>query len=543
MPWSRDVENERNTNKGGPVPESNQNAGERDRGNRAALKRIAAITDPTDEASLINAIDNFNTLENIYDLKGDFFASLREKVRYNDRPLYIQHIAKLENFFFYWKFTELMETKEAWESTSAAIPRVYKRLALPLVRVHADDLVKDGSLSGYNINQISTFTGVLVADLVLELIKIFARPDRTITGSVWLALATFICPEADAGQGQIALKRLLSSASSRLADNVVDGAWREGLYPESDFCEITAGLIWRVLGSPSASDRWRGAHSIRSFAKFGRWEIVDRLVSKIDQTGAGSFQASELPFFYMHARLWLLISLARMTHDYPAEIARYQDVLLSFALEDNAPHVLMRHFASHALLTCLNAGQISLPASQIQYLRQVDLSPYSRLEKKIRKKGGFYSERPKSEPEPTFKFHLDLDFHKYVVDDLALVFGQPCWKVADLISEIVHSIDPNVRSMYDTTGREARFRRDSYQMTTRYHTHAQQLGWHALFLAAGRLLKTYPVTDDSWYDDPWGEWFGRYTLTRNDGLWLSDGTESTATRYNGVSTRNNEKRV
>ena len=95
------------------------------------------------------------------------------------------------------------------------------------------------------------------------------------------------------------------------------------------------------------------------------------------------------------------------------------------------------------------------------------------------------------------------------------------------MSEIVHSIDPNVDSMYDTTGRESRFRRGLHQMTTRYHTHAQQLGWHALFLAAGKLLKTYPVTDDSWYDDPWDEWFNRYTLTRNDGLWLSDGTEST----------------
>ena len=523
----RDVENERNNYKSGSDPEMNQIGEERDRKNREALKRIAAVTIPSDEVSLIKAINDFNALKNTYDLKGDFFAELRNKVPYNDRSQYIQHIAKLENLFFYWKFTELMEAKLAWECSSAAIASVYRSLAIPLINVHADDLVEDGSLSDYNIKKISDFTGVPVAELVLELIMVFARPDRTIAGSVWLAFATFICPEADAGQGQIALKRLLSSESSRLADNVVDGAWKEGLYPETDFCEIAAGLIWRVLGSPYAIDRWRGAHSIRSFVKFGRWEIVDRLVGKIGQIDAGPFQASELPFFYMHARLWLLIALARMAHDYPVEIARYKDMLLSFALEYDAPHALMRHFASRTLLTCLDAGQIRLPAGQVKYLRQVDLSPHHHLKKKIRKNSGFYSNRPITEPEPSFEFHLDIDFHKYIVDDLARVFGQPCWKVVDLMSEIVHSIDPNVDSMYNTTGRESRFSRGLYQLTTRYHTHAQQLGWHALFLAAGELLKTYPVTDDSWYNDPWDEWFSRSALTRNDGLWLSDGTERT----------------
>ena len=96
------------------------------------------------------------------------------------------------------------------------------------------------------------------------------------------------------------------------------------------------------------------------------------------------------------------------------------------------------------------------------------------------------------------------------------------------MSGIVHAIDPTVEAMHDSPGRDSRYRHTSYEITTRYQTYGQQLGWHALFLAAGRLLKDYPVTDDWWYeDDPWGEWLGRYGLTRNDGLWLSDGTDRT----------------
>jgi hypothetical protein len=525
----RNAYNERNNYRSDPDPRTRKVKDVRDRNHREALKEIATAADPTDEASLTMAIDQFNALGNMYDLKGGFFADLRKKVPYDGRAKYIRNIAALENLFFYWKLAELKEARDAWESSSAALADIYTRLAYPLVGAHVDDLVGDGRLSGSNIKKISDLTGVAIPDLIIELIKVSARPDSMSSGPVWLAFATFVCPEADAGQGQLALKRLLSSEAARLADSVADGPWVAGLYPPDDFREIAAGLIWRVLGSPYAIDRWRAAHSLRSFAKFGRWEIIDSVVTKISEVDAGPFQARELPFFFMHSRLWLLIALARMGRDFPAQIARYKDELLSFVLEDKSPHVLMRHFASRALLACMDAGQLKLPATKAARVRTADLSPHQRLKKKLRNNGGFYSGRPDSVPKPPLQFHLDYEFHKYDVDSLARVFGQPCWKVADLMSEIVHAIDPTVEAMHNSSGRESRYRHTSYEITTRYHTHGQQLGWHTLFLAAGKLLKDYPVTDDWWYeeDNPWGEWLGRYGLTRGDGLWLSDGTDRT----------------
>jgi hypothetical protein len=41
------------------------------------------------------------------------------------------------------------------------------------------------------------------------------------------------------------------------------------------------------------------------------------------------------------------------------------------------------------------------------------------------------------------------------------------------------------------------------------------------------LLKECPVTDDWFYDDPWPEWLNRHLLSRQDGLWLSDGLDTT----------------
>lgn len=508
-----------------PDPKMHAAAARRGRENKKALERIAAATDPTDEAALAKAIDAFNALGNMYDHKSGFFAALRDKVPLRKRGLYIRNIAALEHLFFYWKFAELKEAREAWAGSSAALEDVYKSLAKPLILAHADDLVDHGRFSGSNIKEISEFTGISMAELVLEVTQIYSRPDSNVAGAVWLACANFICPEADEGEGQIALKRLLASESARLSDNVTDGPWKEGCYPSSDFTEVAAGLIWRMLGSPHAVDRWRAAHCMRRFARFKRWEVLDRVVAGLNKTTAASFQAPELSFYYMHARLWLLIALARVAIDFPAHIARYKDELLAVVLEKEKPHVLMRHFAAKALLSCVSAGKLTLDARTLSTAQKIDLSLYARSKKK-RSGGGFYQGRPDSVPEPAFRFHLEYDFKKHDVDSLARVFGKGCWEVDDMISGIVQGVDPSTTHMYEDGGRESR-RQNSYGITTDFHNYGQQLGWHAMFMAAGELLAAHPVIDEEWYEDPWTDWLGGYALSRQDGLWLSDGTDRT----------------
>ncbi len=508
-------------------PKEIKEAAKRDDANREELANIAEKTDPTDEASLLKAIDEFNALGNMHDLKSGFFSALRDKVPFAARGKYVHNIARLEHLFFYWKFTELKDAKEAWSGSSAALEPVYRDLAKPLILAHADDLVKNDRLSGSNIKKISEFTGVPMAELVLEAIKVFSRSDNNLAGSTWLAFANLICPVAEKGHGQLALKRILTSDSAKLADSVKDGRWIADCYPANNFSEIAAGLIWRVLGSPHAVDRWRAAHCIRSFAKFERWDIIDKVVAAFDTNTAKSFQAPELDFYYLHARLWLLISMARIAIDHPDQVMRYKGLFLDIIMEKDEPHVLMRHFAAKALLACVDQGQLALDGTMLSFVRNVDKSPHSRLPKKIRNRSGFYLGRPNSVPKPSFCFHLEYNFEKIDVDSLGRVFGKNCWEVNDLIAGIVHRIDPSVTYMSEEGGRERR-RRSSYESIPRFQGYGEQLGWHALFIAAGKLLAAHPVTDDwSYEEDPWKEWLGRYKLTRQDGLWLSDGTERT----------------
>lgn len=523
---AREGLNKRNSYSSQPDRRMRLEAAKRDKQNRKALERIAAATDPLDEASLVKAIAAFNDLDSVYDLKGNFFSALRSKVPFSARGQYVRNIATLEHLYFYWKLAELKDAKDAWAESSAALWVVYKEQAHPLILAHAHDLVHDGHLSGSSIREISELTGVSMAELVLEVIKVFSRPDSDVAGSVWLAFASFIASEADEGQAQLGLKRLLSSDTARLADSVADGPWATGRYPSVDKDEIAAGLIWRVLGSPHAVDRWHAAHSLRSFARFGRWNVIDRVVHNSKSKTAGAFQAPELTFYYLHARLWLLIALSRMARDHPELIARYKMELFAIVTDSSESHVLMQDFAAQALLACVASGKLAIPPKALKTLHGVTKSPYPRLRKKNKAMDDFYHGRPKSVQKPSFEFDLDYDFHKDDVNYLSHVFGRGCWELVDMMSGIVHKLDPGVTTMYEDGGREPRGQAP-HGITTRFHGYGQQLGWHALFFAAGKLLAAHPVTEDPWYKDPWGEWLSRYGLSRKDGLWISDGTDQT----------------
>jgi hypothetical protein len=332
---------------------------------------------------------------------------------------------------------ELEKCKGEWGKSSVALASTYEALGVPILQLHAEDFVSSDQLSGYKLKEVSDLSGVPIASLVLELIKVFASPDSYASASVWLGLASIICDEeADDGEGQSALTRLLNSNSAKLASNVADGEWKDGLYPANDPTEIASGLVWRMLGSPHASDRWRAAHSVRCFSKFERWKVVDALIARFRTEDAHPFQAPELPFYYMHARLWLLIALARIAMDDPKNIARYHKVLIEIVLDDDSPHVLMRHFASRTILACFDAGELKLSAKMEKRIRAIDLSTFPRLRKKLKEGGygSFYQGRPKDVSKPKTEFHLDYDFDKHDVHNLSDVFGKPGWEVRDLIS-------------------------------------------------------------------------------------------------------------
>ena len=490
-------------------------------------RQIAGATDPLDDESFRNAFNQLRDRTPSRELEREFFRKLRARVRLAERMDYIELVARHEALASYAKYTELAECKKVWAGSSTGLDSLYRSLATPILDVHAEDFFSFGGLSTYQLREVSDLTGVSAPELVRKLVQIVSRSDWAVPASAWLGLAAIICGEADEGQGQKALEKLFNSSPAKLTSTVVDGPWKPGLYPASEMSTIAAGLVWQMLGSPVATNRWRAAHSVRCFARLGRWEVIDALARKLPSEDSNAFGAPELRFYYLHARLWLLMALARIAREFPREVAKHQDALVKIALDRRHPHVMIRHFAGQAVLACDGAGVASLSEKQRERLRTVNDSPFpNRSDSEGRYRyGDFYTGRPDDAPRQEERFRLDYDFDKYEVHALAGVFAQPGWAVGDLITQEVHRLDRSVSSMYDNAGRSMRYQRGGGELTSSVDVYGQYLAWHALSFVAAGLLARYPVTENWEHEERWTEWLSDKLLTRNDGLWLSDGMD------------------
>ena len=493
------------------------------------IAEIVARTDSDDLKSLEEAIDGLNRVDGLsLDLHKDFFGKIREKVGedYETRMDYVRMLAGHETLGLSRKLDELRNIRDFWEKSSASLANTYKEIAVPMLRQHAYDLVDYGGLSTYELKRISEISGVPISELAIELCKSFTGREKHAARDVWLALSRVVCEKAQ-NEGRTALARLLNGPVVQLSDKASDGEWKHGLYPK-DNDEIFSGMVWRMLGSPTPEDRWRAAHSVRCFARFKRWSVLDALVARIDRKDEEVFHASERPFCFMHAKLWLLIALARIALDEPGAVARHEEVLLKIAFDRENPHVLMRHFAAEAVRACVKAGEIDLSDSRKKSLSRVNRSPFSQSERKPANERDRYGGRAESLRWLKHEFSLVSRFYGHEIRFLGRAFGKAGQRVRDLMSDIVKSVDPEIESRgksAEETGQGASIT-DGGMTRASFHSYVKQISWHALFMAAGRLLENCPVTAVPDYrDDHWNRWLGSFLLTREDGLWLSDGMD------------------
>lgn len=523
-----DEQNDYRNYHGSDDPLARRDLGKEIQKKRRALQLIASRTDPSNELSMAKAIEALNKGNYGYDVKDEFFDSIRSRVSFSDRSKYIRIVANSEGFYFYWKLHEITRCRQEWAAASPGLEKTFQDLAIPLIQIQLDKFVKDETLSGYLLKEVSDFTGIGLAELAAELIKVLAKSKDFYSAAIWMGLATIINERAPSGEAQAALHRLLTGNAVRLANGVLDGPWKKSLYPAASESELAAGLLWLRLGSPSAAQRWRAAHAIRCFGHLGRWDVVNAVVSRLDATNAGEFQAPELHFYFLHAKLWLLIALARLALDEPAAVASHKDILMAIIKGGEQPHVLMRQFAADALAACHRAGAIELSPEDVAGVAATNTSPYPRIkyDKTKHLQRAHQSDRPQNQARPTNYFSLEYDFEKYDSVHLANAFGRPNWEIKDSVSHWVRKFDATVRSMYESGGRSVRGSR-GYGLVSHYHVYGQYLGWSCICFVAADLLAKHPVHEAYSEEDSWTDWLKRRLLTRSDGLWLSDGMDST----------------
>lgn len=422
------------------------------------------------------------------------------------------------------KIHALDDYLEEWGSSSAAMRDALPDLGMRLATKHAAELASSSTDAWGGWRGLEQHFHADRATLVEHVVAALQSTANSLGGNAWLALAARLASDVSARAIAEGLERFLASTGEKLPTEVGDGPWDARFAVPSDEATVVAGLVWARLGHPIAAMRWRAAHAVRRLVVAGRFDVVERLIERFGFASSLPFGDAKLPFYAMHAQLWLLIALARVAKDAAPAFAPHRAFFERIAFSAEFPHVVMRAFAIDILRQLAQTLATEEREALVAKLGPANQSPFP-LVPQTDYREFRYAPRPDASPRSEDGFRLDYDFNKYQVERLCHVFACPGWEVEDRINTWVRRWDTTVRGMHDCP----RSRSEDASWSSGYvpdrDRYGGYLGWHALMLVAGELLATRAVVGEDWSGDAWAAFLREYTLSRNDGLWLADLTD------------------
>ena len=170
---------------------------------------------------------------------------------------------------------------------------------------------------------------------------------------------------------------------------------------------LTGGIarfLYAYMGDVDVRIRWRAAHALRRLARLGDIGILDKLVELYDQTSEPSYRKPDVPFYWLAARLWLMMTLDRIATETPSAVEPHGLWLLAIANDNEFPHVLIRSFAKSAACKLVESGLLALDSTQRDALKRANTSPVRRKKARRSYHSGFdrYAHNGRKEPSVPF---------------------------------------------------------------------------------------------------------------------------------------------
>ncbi|WP_313578883.1 ATP-binding protein [Chishuiella sp.] len=370
-----------------------------------------------------------------------------------------------------------------------------------------------------------SITNSQLADIIIEILpqKIDLLSDESLYSSFEL-----IKCKLSQSENEELLIWVLESWSSKIKSEIADGVWDEELVPPTNVNENVAYMFRFLLGHPNKKLRWRAIHSIRRLANLNEVEILKVLLDKQNEKDCFPFQNKGYTYYWMSAKLYLWIAIDRISIENPSVIISFKDVFYKELMNEELPHVLIRHYIKKSCLGLYTFDNSIYSEIELQNIQNVNKSKlgyveekeYSREQRKYSRKSG-----------KEWKFRFDaLDTLPYWYSSLGRRFNLSEYDVADIADRfITEKWGYTGKSRDDDYIRDQLYDRDWYKTSHRHGSNPEvesmsiYFEYHAMYCAASFLLEHEPFVKTE-YSDYWDSWENWLNSEANafDNFWLSD---------------------
>ena len=304
-------------------------------------------------------------------------------------------------------------------------------------------------------------------------------------------------------------------------ENRTPTEYRDQTAPDSalprDVDEAVARFLFACMGDCDLRLRWRAAHAVRRLARTGDEATLAALAARYYRREERVFRGRDSEFYWLAARLWFVLAWDRVAAERPERAARAGRTLLEIALDDTFPHLLVRSFARDACEKLAAAGHLSLTTEESTRLACVNETPVPRVsaDPSVRKTiGGLGHWDGFAYDHEGRRFEFDTTdtlpyWYAPMLESFAAVDGERFLREAERWIIDIWGYSGDIRD-FDKEPRRGRFthrdwtlishRHGSKPTLEQLHTH---LEWHAMWCAAGELLKSEPLVprgEGNWHE-------------------------------------------
>lgn len=296
---------------------------------------------------------------------------------------------------------------------------------------------------------------------------------------------------------------------------------------ENDIDLAIGRFLYAQFSDIDTRIRWKTAHALRCLARLKCKSIVLHTLQQYDRLNDSAFREQGAPYYFLAARMWVMITFWRIAGESPEIIADFKEEILRIALSKEFPHAAVREYAKQTLL--------ELMRKDVMHLTQMELDALNRVNKPI--KGiaesqdlqGFASHM--TSQERRFKFD-SLDtlpyWYQRAIGIFPLVSNEEFLSMAE--SWILDKWKgPPEANRWTKEPREERFGDMRYSLWSHRHgtlpiveRYGTYLEWHAMQCVVGELLNVSPVAIDEYSEgNSFSTWIMSYLPTYQQ-QWIAD---------------------